>query len=281
MTNRLLLWGGVAGSLVLTIGLLAGTIRAPEPVISTDRLSRSSGICSAPVQPAHLRPEQPYRLIRLAIFDYNFLPHPRTRVKKPKPPRNIRQAVQVREQLERYWLRMFRQCNFTPTQKEDWAFPVADPDARLRDNYRPGNFAHEAVDIFASHGTPIRAVVTGYVVEAGDDWVGKYRGGELIYRGGGLTPKAGNGVLLFDPATEGYFWYSHLMDDLQVQSGDFVQAGALIGRLGNTGNARRDGHGRHLHLAYKIPGQEGGIDGVLVGTNPYHFLQRAFQKMRK
>jgi hypothetical protein len=77
-----------------------------------------------------------------------------------------------------------------------------------------------------------------------------WRGGEELseYHSGGITPKAGNGVILYSPGQRRYYLYFHLYD-VSVSPGDYLPAGYPLGRGGNTGvNARKPGHGEHLHL---------------------------------
>jgi murein DD-endopeptidase MepM/ murein hydrolase activator NlpD len=63
-----------------------------------------------------------------------------------------------------------------------------------------------------------------------------------------LSPAAGNGVVVFSPALGLYTSYFHL-SSTGLQAGDIVEAGSPIGKGGNSGmNARRRGHGGHLHL---------------------------------
>lgn len=95
-------------------------------------------------------------------------------------------------------------------------------------------------------GPPVRSMTRGIVVAAADGWNGGDR--PLLYRGGGLSPKAGNGAIVYCPDDGRYYAYFHL-SSMQVRSGDFVGAGTVIGLGGNTGlNARKKGHGSHVHL---------------------------------
>jgi len=95
-------------------------------------------------------------------------------------------------------------------------------------------------------GPTIFSISDGIVVAANASW----RGGEELesYRGGGITPKAGNGVIIYSPSQERYYLYFHLYDVL-VEPGSALRAGQPIGHGGNTGaNARKPGHGGHLHV---------------------------------
>jgi hypothetical protein len=95
-------------------------------------------------------------------------------------------------------------------------------------------------------GPPVRSMTRGIVVAAAGDWKGGDR--PSLYRSGGLSPKAGNGVIVFCPDDGRYYAYFHL-SSIQVSSGVFVGAGTVLGHGGNTGvNARKQGHGTHVHI---------------------------------
>jgi hypothetical protein len=79
----------------------------------------------------------------------------------------------------------------------------------------------------------------------------------------GTTEKGGNVVVIMDDY--GYFFeYCHMvcLSDF-LQAGQRVEAGQLIGHVGNTGNSARN----HLHITIESP------DGILV--NPYSYLREA------
>jgi murein DD-endopeptidase MepM/ murein hydrolase activator NlpD len=88
---------------------------------------------------------------------------------------------------------------------------------------------HHGVDIFAKKGTPITAVIDGYVRTGTGGLGGKY-----IWLSGGM----------FGLGSARYY-YAHL-DDFAVESGDKVKKGEVIGYVGNTGNARTTPP--HLHF---------------------------------
>lgn len=94
---------------------------------------------------------------------------------------------------------------------------------------------------------PVIFSLTDSIVVATDS---TWRGGEELssYHSGGITPKAGNGVILYSPEKRKYYLYFHLYDVL-VSPGEAIPAGFPLGHGGNTGtNARKSGHGEHLHL---------------------------------
>lgn len=95
-------------------------------------------------------------------------------------------------------------------------------------------------------GPVVRSIAAGIVVAAADDWDGTDRPSQ--YRGGGLSPKAGNGLIIYAPHEGRYYAYFHL-HDLKPGIGDIVEAGQALGHGGNSGvNARKKGHGEHLHI---------------------------------
>ena len=192
----------------------------------------------------------------------------------PKTNQELVAGVARRRALEEGWRRWFTTHagdSLQSTAAGARVYPLAVP-GRLIDNFhekRAGGI-HEALDIFAPReGIPIRAPVTGVVVAAGDGWQGgwKRRVG-LHYEGGGLSRRAGNGVIIFEPGSGTYYYLAHMQDSgVTVRSGDVVRAGRLIGRVGHSGNASQPGHGRHLHFATKHAGPACGVDAVLVAVD--------------
>jgi murein DD-endopeptidase MepM/ murein hydrolase activator NlpD len=113
----------------------------------------------------------------------------------------------------------------------------------------PGGW-HHGEDIFAPEGTPILAVADGTVHMIGFIPIGGYR----LW----LRDRSGN-----------EFYYAHLsaFSPLAVE-GNEVQAGDVIGFVGDTGDA--DGGAPHLHFEIHPAAMLGlGYDGVVA---PYPFL---------
>ncbi|NGO06957.1 M23 family metallopeptidase [Streptomyces sp. HC44] len=106
---------------------------------------------------------------------------------------------------------------------------------------------HTGLDFAAPTGTPIKAVHSGTITEAG--WNGSY---------GYLTK------LKLDDGTE--VWYAH-QSSISVSVGQKVSTGEVIGRVGATGNVT----GAHLHMEVKTSGGD-GIDPMAwlrsKGLNP-------------
>ncbi|MEU9285938.1 M23 family metallopeptidase [Streptomyces sp. NPDC048275] len=95
---------------------------------------------------------------------------------------------------------------------------------------------HTGLDFAAPTGTPIKAVHSGTITEAG--WSGSYG-----YRT----------ILTLDDGTE--LWYAH-QSSIGVSVGQKVNTGDVIGRVGATGNVT----GAHLHLEVHAGGSATGID---------------------
>jgi len=95
--------------------------------------------------------------------------------------------------------------------------------------------AHTGLDFAAPAGTPVRSVVTGKVVKAAYD--GRY-GNKTVVR--------------LRTGTE--IWYCH-QQQFNVEVGDRVVAGEVIGAVGSTGNVT----GPHLHLEVR-PGEDRPVD---------------------
>lgn len=97
---------------------------------------------------------------------------------------------------------------------------------------------HEGVDIFAARGTPVTSTTRGIVVAIRDRGLG------------------GRQVWVLGPAGERHY-YAHLHDWApSLAEGDVVEAGTLLGTVGNTGNARTT----PPHLHYGIYGGDGPLD---------------------
>jgi peptidoglycan LD-endopeptidase LytH len=113
-------------------------------------------------------------------------------------------------------------------------FPVEGVERKeLRDTFsdtRGQGRSHEALDIMAPRGTPVRAVEDGTIAKLFDS-----RGG------GGLT------IYQFDPSETFCYYYAHLdAYALGIREGQTVRRGQVIGYVGSTGNASPDAP--HLHF---------------------------------
>lgn len=131
--------------------------------------------------------------------------------------------------------------------------------ADLRDSFDEvrGSGKHEAMDILAPRGTPVRAVVAGTIQKF------------FLSKPGGKT------IYLFDEHGKYCYYYAHLdayRDGLR--EGEKVIAGELIGYAGSTGNA--DEKVPHLHFAvFELTPLKQWWKGEAI--NPYPLLVRALQ----
>jgi len=96
-----------------------------------------------------------------------------------------------------------------------------------------GRRTHDGVDIFARRGTPVIAAADGIVSSVGKNGLG------------------GNVVWVARPGRRELHYYAHL-DEQLVAPGTLVNAGDVIGTVGNTGNARHTPP--HLHFGIYAAG---------------------------
>ena len=106
-----------------------------------------------------------------------------------------------------------------------------------------GARSHKGVDIFASRGTPVVAVASGTITSV-------------------ETTGTGGRVVWERDDTRGLLYYYAHLDEQRVEAGRRVNAGDIIGTVGNTGNA--SGGSPHLHFGVFLPGY--------VAQNPAPFL---------
>lgn len=103
----------------------------------------------------------------------------------------------------------------------------------LRDSYdqqRGATRSHEAIDIMAPRNTPILAVEDGVIARLFES------------KAGGTT------VYQFDPSTTYVYYYAHLARYAEeLQEGQRVVRGQLLGYVGTSGNAPKETP--HLHFA--------------------------------
>ena len=112
-----------------------------------------------------------------------------------------------------------------------------------------GSRRHEAVDILAPRGTPVRAVEDGTVAKL------------FLSKAGGIT------VYQFDASERFTYYYAHLDRYAEgLREGQRVERGDLIGYVGTTGNAPRNTP--HLHFAiFELTPQKRWWEGTPV--DPY------------
>jgi len=116
---------------------------------------------------------------------------------------------------------------------------------------RSDNRKHEGIDIFADHGTPIVSVCDGVVEKKG--WL-NLGGWRLGIRGEDNV----------------YYYYAHMSEYADLEVGDTVKKGQVIGYVGDTGYGPEGTTGQfvaHLHF-----GMYQGKDDTEKAFSPYPFL---------
>lgn len=111
---------------------------------------------------------------------------------------------------------------------------------QLRDTWhaaRSHGRKHEGIDIFAAKGTPVRSTTEGIVSRIGTNKLG------------------GNVVWVLGPGGHRHY-YAHLDQVANIRTGERIGAGALLGFVGNTGNAKLT----PPHLHYGIYTGNGAIN---------------------
>ena len=127
------------------------------------------------------------------------------------------------------------------------SLPSPLPEQHLTDTWgaaRSQGRSHEGIDIFAARGTPIQATTQGIVSKVGEDALG------------------GRVVMIVGPGGAGHY-YAHLEDYADISPNDWVNAGDIIGYVGDSGNAK--GTPPHVHYGIYINGS---------AVNPYPLLQK-------
>ncbi|HVL66116.1 MAG TPA: M23 family metallopeptidase [Vicinamibacterales bacterium] len=116
-----------------------------------------------------------------------------------------------------------------------------------------GSRRHEAIDILAPLGTPVKAVEGGRIARL------------FVSRAGGIT------IYQFDPTERFCYYYAHLdryADGLREN--DVVRKGQVIGYVGVTGNAPKNTP--HLHFAiFRLTAEKRWWEGTPL--DPYDVLR--------
>jgi murein DD-endopeptidase MepM/ murein hydrolase activator NlpD len=116
-----------------------------------------------------------------------------------------------------------------------------------------GGRRHEAIDILAPHGTPVKAVEDGEIARL------------FQSKAGGIT------IYQFDPTDTYCYYYAHLdRYAAGLREGDRVRRGQVIGYVGVTGNAPKNTP--HLHFAvFRLNEQKRWWEGTPI--DPYDVLR--------
>jgi murein DD-endopeptidase MepM/ murein hydrolase activator NlpD len=140
--------------------------------------------------------------------------------------------------------------------ERDFAMPVdgLTPDRLVRsfDDAR-GARRHEAIDILAPLGTPVRAIEGGRIARLFNS------------KAGGIT------IYQFDPTERFCYYYAHLQGYAPgLKENDVVRKGQLLGYVGVSGNAPKNTP--HLHFAiFRLTTEKRWWEGIPV--DPYDVLR--------
>lgn len=126
------------------------------------------------------------------------------------------------------------------TDESPLLFPVAGKTTKAIGSFYgaprdQGKRKHEGVDIFAPKGTPVVAAADGYITRTGTNGLG------------------GKVVWLRDQDAGRDLYYAHL-DEQLVKPGVNVKKGDILGKVGNTGNAKNTPP--HLHFGIYTEGRK-------------------------
>ena len=145
-----------------------------------------------------------------------------------------------------------------PQSLDDTEDKISYVDSRMFERNYGGKRGHEGTDIMAEKNTPgyypVVSMTDGVVTEKG--WLEK--GGWRI----GITAPTG-----------AYFYYAHLDSYAELEKGDPVKAGDLLGYMGDSGYGEEGTTGEfpvHLHLGIYL--KEGTEE---ISVNPYPVLRYA------
>jgi murein DD-endopeptidase MepM/ murein hydrolase activator NlpD len=124
---------------------------------------------------------------------------------------------------------------------------------RSFDDRRGSSRKHEAIDILAPMGTPVRAIEDGRIARLFNS------------KAGGIT------IYQFDPTERFCYYYAHLQRYADgLREADTVRQGQIIGYVGVTGNAPKDTP--HLHFAvFRLTEEKRWWEGTPV--DPYDILR--------
>lgn len=143
-----------------------------------------------------------------------------------------------------------------PKSSTDESLNVSYGDSWMSERTFGGKRGHEGTDLMASENVsglyPIISMTDGVVVNKG--WLPK--GGWRI----GILSESG-----------GYYYYAHLSDYADIEEGDKIKAGELLGYMGDSGYGEEGTTGMfpvHLHVGIYIYS-----DGKEISINPYWIMR--------
>lgn len=134
---------------------------------------------------------------------------------------------------------------------ENYSFPIPGFSGAIDPHWGVGK---GAADLFASSGTPVFSVGSGTVTHAGFDPIGGYN--VLVQGNDGRQ-----------------YYYAHLLEAPYVTSGQKVNPGLTIGKVGTSGNARNTPPHLHLGIGSRITLGSGPFAGSGTDFNTVEFLR--------
>lgn len=177
-----------------------------------------------------------------------------------KTKEEIKEGMILRNSLEARYNQFAELMSLDSTADIEWKLLTAYSNIPIGAYRRT---THEAIDIFTQEGNEVIAPFDGIIVASGDGWDGMfYKRNIRTWNGKGLTPRAGNAVIIFNPYEKGYMLISHMQEGIEVEAGDIVAKGQVIGYVGHSGSASIKGHGEHIHVAYKLQDKNGSLRGI-------------------
>ena len=141
----------------------------------------------------------------------------------PEGPKNWTERIKVLWETydeQKYWNETFLQPCFARISTEFGLYRYT--------NNNPNPSRHTGIDIAAEENTPVQASNTGRIVRAES----------IIYTGNTVVIEHGGGLKTY---------YYH-MNAMNVEEGDMVERGQIIGTVGSTGYST----GAHLHFEVQI-----------------------------
>lgn len=146
-----------------------------------------------------------------------------------------------------------------------------------------GSVQHHAIDIFGVFELEIVATTSGMVPETWPAWLGSRRVDKpgVGTAAPGETTGGGNYAMIRDENGV-YHYYAHLSSPPRLNVGDRVQAGQLIGYLGDSGASRPTCQHLHYQTSTREQRDPPGRGWAITYLNPYRELLRiaAASRMR-
>jgi murein DD-endopeptidase MepM/ murein hydrolase activator NlpD len=155
--------------------------------------------------------------------------------------------------------------------RDNWLHPRdGDPESynhvRLPRRGQPVR-AHDGIDVYAPHGTPVLAPFAGLVIDPAERWQPWHadRYGSTVV------------IVSHEPLSAGYVALLSHLDAALVEPGTVVRRGEVVGLNGNSGNA--EDSAAHLHFELRAPFElewsEAGSKRLVDAFNPYPSLVAA------